>query len=130
MRYRFSSRLVVALAVIAVAVAACGGGGGSVQYLAFGTGGTLCDLPNVGSTFAQGEMVRMTAHFSPAPNTVTAKMAHDGVDVASASVDFAADNNCASFEFGELPIGHYRMTLTTEPTSPMPPLTGEFDVTE
>lgn len=119
----------LALALAVLMVAGCAGGGGSTQSMAFGTGGSLCDLPTIASTFPSGSKVRMTAHFSPAPSKATATLVKDGAELGSSSVDLKADNNCVAFELGALPAGHYKMTVTTVPASGMPPLTGEFDVT-
>lgn len=97
--------------------------------MAFGTGGTLCDLPTIASTFPSGSDVRMTAHFSPAPTKATATLSRDGAELGSSSVDFSGDNNCAAFDLGTLQVGHYTMTVITLPASNMPALSGAFDVT-
>jgi hypothetical protein len=123
---------ILAFAPVALAVlllSGCTSAPASTQSMAFGTGGTLCDLPAIATTFAAGSKIRMTAHFSPGPTSVTAHLIKDGSELGSSSVDLHGDNNCAAFELGQLPAGHYKMSVTTVPASQMPALTGEFDVT-
>src|SRR4051812_18884354 len=49
----------VALAVLLLS--GCTSAPASTQSMAFGTGGTLCDLPAIATTFAAGSKIRMTA---------------------------------------------------------------------
>ena len=122
------SRFAVLLMGAASVLVACSPA--AVQTLTFGTGGTGCAVATVAKTFAAGTTMRLAATFSPAPQHVSIGIKRDGVvDPHSGEIDLGGEDNCVIAEFDDLEPGHYLVTLTPTPSTGVPSLTGEFDVT-
>jgi hypothetical protein len=112
---------------LAVAVVSCSPSGSA--SIAFGTGGTDCDLDRVGSTFSAGTTVRMVAEISPLPSTVTVTTTRDGEPlVEPTTVEPDGSIPCVYGSLPGLEPGHYRIVVSI-PGSQVPPLSAEFDVT-
>jgi hypothetical protein len=129
--------LVFGIAVLFFAVlgGAFGGSGGasSVQTVAFGTGGSDCDLSTVARTFAPGDAIRAAAGFSPnlpTGSVVKISLSRDGTVLESSRETLTLDEpaGCVSGRVSDAPLaaGHYRWDISADTSRG---ISGEFDVT-
>jgi hypothetical protein len=111
-----------------------GTGGPGMQTIGFGTDGSGCELGDVASTFLVGTPIRVVGTFEPAlapGTTVTVTVLKDEVELVDQRQTTTITEPAPCFH-GTLPSlepGHYRVEYTIDP-SMMPPLSGEFDVTD
>ena len=110
------------------------GGAGGYATVDIGTGGTNCRIEQQARTFVVGDAVRASAEVHPAipkGTTVTITLRRDGEMEAGYPVVQVADSawDCVygDVAFEPLRPGHYRWELSTPA---LPPVGGEFDVTD
>jgi hypothetical protein len=108
-------------------------GGPTMESVAFGTGGSGCDLAETRSSFQKGAQIRSVVTFSPALEadaTVTIKFERNGVEEPDLGQTFTirGATNCIYGSFDAAEVGHYRVEYRVTPAA-MPPASGEFDVT-
>lgn len=119
------------LAILAAAVTLWIGGCAASQTasMAFGTGGTDCELASTASTFAPGVTVRMVATIEPLPASVTISTRRDG-DLIQGPETIELDGSvpCVYGSLPDLGAGRYQVVVEI-PESQLPPLEGGFDVT-
>lgn len=108
------------------------GGSSSVESVAFGTGGTDCDLTTIASTFAPADPVRAVAEFTPelpAGTTVTIWLTLDGQILESTRETVTLDTSaeCVNGRISDAPlaVGHYRWDISPDAA---PAIGAEFDV--
>ena len=119
-------------------IAACtdpsGASGPDLASVAFGTGGSDCELTGAASTFPLGANVHAVATFSPAletGSTVMITVELDGQELVDyrGTVKIKEPAPCIHGTFSQLDPGHYRFQYAIDP-SMIPPISGEFDVTQ
>ena len=110
-----------------------GSNGPELQSVAFGTGGSGCDLDTVASSFPVGVPIRGVLTLEPglrAGDVVTITVERNGTELVgrreTVRIETAAD--CISGTMRSLDAGHYRVTYAVS-SSHVPPIEGEFDVT-
>jgi hypothetical protein len=109
-----------------------GSGGPATQSVGFGTGGSECTLTDTATSFPAGTPIRAVATFSPdvSSGTITVRMYRDGAELVGMreTVRIEEPTSCIHATLAPLDVGHYRVEYEVDP-SPMPPLSGEFDIT-
>jgi hypothetical protein len=109
-----------------------GSRGPELQTVAFGTGGSECDLDRVGSTFPVGASIRDVLTLEPAleeGDDVTITVERDGTELVELQ-DTVTIEEPAPCIYGSMPplqAGHYRVIYEVS-RSKIPPISGEFDV--
>ena len=124
--------LLAPLAAVAILDNA-GTGSGSMQSLGFGTGGSGCTLTGAGRSFSEGSPVRALAMYSPGlqpGSTITVATYRDGVELVGRRqlIRVEEESDCAFVGQLLLEPGEYRVEFALD-SSPMSPLSGEFEVT-
>jgi hypothetical protein len=104
-----------------------------LQSVAFGTGGSGCDVTGVASSFPLGVEIRDVVTFSPAlPTgaTVHIRVERNGAELTEMRETLTIDEPAPCIHGAMTPPepGHYRVVYEISPSS-MPPISGEFDVT-
>jgi hypothetical protein len=104
-----------------------------LQSVAFGTGGSGCDITGVASSFPLGVEVIDVVTFSPAlPTgaTVQIRVEHNGIELTEMRDTLTIEEPAPCVHGAMTPpeVGHYRVVYEISPSS-MPPISGEFDVT-
>jgi hypothetical protein len=104
-----------------------------LQSVAFGTGGSGCDITGVASSFPLGVEVIDVVTFSPAlPTgaTVQIRVEHNGIELTEMHDTLTIEEPAPCVHGAMTPpeVGHYRVVYEISPSS-MPPISGEFDVT-
>jgi hypothetical protein len=110
-----------------------GSNGPELQAVGFGTGGSGCDLANVGSSFAVGVAIRDVLTVEPALQpgaVVTITTERNGTELVDLheTITIEEPAPCIYGTMPSLDPGHYRVVYDVQPRS-MPAISGEFDVT-
>jgi hypothetical protein len=130
--------IIVALAVVGSLIATLvldtsGPRATDIQSVAFGTGGSGCDVTGVASSFPLGVEIRDVVTFSPALPTgvsVQIRVEHNGTELTEMreTLTIVEPAPCIHGAMTPPEVGHYRVVYEINPSS-MPPISGEFDVT-
>jgi hypothetical protein len=107
-------------------------GTSDIQSLAFGTGGSECQISGLTSTFRLGESVRSVVTFEPAlqaGDTVSITVERDGTELIEQrdTVTMVEPAPCIHSTWMPTDTGHYRVVYTIDPSA-VPPIEGAFDV--
>ena len=104
-----------------------------IQSVAFGTGGSGCDITGVAPSFPLGVEIRDVVTFSPALPTgasVQIRVEHNGTELTEMRGTLTIEEPAPCIHGAMTPpeVGHYRVVYEISPSS-MPPISGEFEVT-